>query len=420
MTRALSQPAARRPLRRLSSGVAAISLALALSGCLGLEGRESVQAAVPSQPTASMGEFVAGLWPDARARGVSRATFDAAFAGVTVDPSIIAITKRQSEFVQPIWTYVDNAAAESRVAAGRQAATQWSAVLGRIEERYGVPRSVVLGIWGMETNFGANTGDKSVIRSLATLAQARYRGDFFRNELLTALQILEQDHIEVARMRGSWAGAMGQTQFMPSSFMKHAVDFTGDGVRDIWGSVPDALASTANYLKSFGWQPGLPWGMEVALPANFSYLPVSRTFAAWQQAGVKRADGRPLPTSGEARLFFPAGHLGPAFLLTANFDVIKAYNSSDAYALGVGHLGDRIVGGGPFQRPWPRNQTLLAKPEVKELQEWLARRGHDVGEADGRIGSKTREATRTEQARLGLTPDGFPTPALLQRLRAGR
>ncbi len=368
----------------------------------------------------SFSGFVASLWPDAQRRGVTRATFDAAFAGVTPDDKIIELTRRQSEFVKPIWEYVNGAVTASRVEQGGEAATRWSSAVAAAESRYGVERTVILGIWGMETNFGSFTGGKDVIRSLATLAHEGYRGDFFRDELLTALVILQQGHVDREDMKGSWAGAMGQTQFMPSSFMKFAVDADGDGHKNIWTSIPDAMASTANYLRQHGWTPGLPWGFEVALPEGFDWRFRTGTFAQWRNAGVSRADGAAMPRSGEASLFLPAGARGPAFLVTSNFAVIKRYNSSDAYALGVGHLGDRIFGGAAIAARWPVGEKQLDKGQRLEVQRHLNRLGFDVGEPDGKLGSKTREAVRSFQEQRGLLPDGYPTVALLEALRAVR
>lgn len=383
----------------------------------------------PSQATAraadasaqgSFSAFVASLWPQARERGVTRATFDSAFSGVTPDPKIIELTRKQSEFVKPIWEYVNGAVTPTRVEQGAEAASRWSSAVAAAESRYGVERSVILGIWGMETNFGSFTGGKDVFRSLATLAHEQYRGDFFKDELLTALVILQQGHVDREDMKGSWAGAMGQTQFMPSSFMKFAVDADGDGHKNIWTSIPDAMASTANYLRQHGWTPGLPWGFEVQLPEGFDWRMQSGAFGSWRNAGVRRADGAAMPRSGEATLFLPAGARGPAFLITSNFAVIKRYNSSDAYAIGVGHLGDRIMGGGPIAARWPVGERQLDRAQRLEVQRQLNRLGFDVGEPDGKLGSKTREAVRNFQETRGLVPDGYPTVAVLEALRAVR
>jgi lytic murein transglycosylase len=364
--------------------------------------------------------FVQSLWPAAKARGVSRATFNEAFRGVQPDPKIIALTRKQSEFVRPIWDYINGSVSAQRLQRGREMAAEWSRTLAAVEKTYGVPRSVVLGVWGMETNFGSFTGSIYVVRALATLAYTGYRGDFFKEELLIALRILEEDHIDRDKMLGSWAGAMGQTQFMPSSFMKYAVDGNRDGRRDIWSSVPDAMASTANYLHRQGWRPGLPWGFEVKLPRSFDFRPLRQNFAHWQALGLRRVDGKPMPRAGEATLFLPGGAGGPAFLVTSNYDVIKSYNSSDAYAMGVAHLGDRIAGGLSIQGAWPKDQPMLGRDERQELQERLALLGFYEGETDGKLGSKTREAVRNFQLRRGLIPDGYADDAVLRELRAAR
>ncbi|MCB8822418.1 lytic murein transglycosylase [Microvirga rosea] len=402
-----------RLVRRLLCG--ALLLGLALAG-----GREAVFPQAHAQAQGSFQSFVENLWGPAKARGVSRATFNEAFRGVEPDPKIIALTKKQSEFVRPIWEYIEGSVSAQRLDRGRQMASEWSRTLDLVERTYGVPRSVVLGVWGMETNFGSFTGSIYVVRALATLAYTRYRGDFFKEELLTALQILENDHVDREKMLGSWAGAMGQTQFMPSSFMKFAVDGNRDGTRDIWTSVPDALASTANYLRQQGWEPGLPWGFEVKLPKGFDFRNLRQGFSSWAALGLRRADGKALPRSGEASLFLPGGASGPSFLVTDNYDVIKSYNSSDAYAMGVAYLGDRVMGGMPIQGNWPKGKPLLDKEQREEVQQHLANLGFYDGNADGKLGSKTREAVRNFQLRRGLVPDGYADLALLQELRAAR
>lgn len=407
-----------QPIRVARSLCSALILGLSLNLGLGAAGTAPVMAQEASE--AGFQRFVESLWQAARARGVSRSTFDEAFRGVGPDSKIIALTRKQSEFVRPIWDYVNGAISAQRLERGRQMAAEWSKTLAAVERTYGVPRSVVLGVWGMETNFGSFTGSIYAVRALATLAYTGYRGEFFRDELLTALQILEAEHIDRDKMLGSWAGAMGHTQFMPSSYMKFAVDGNRDGVRDIWGSVPDALASTANYLRQHGWKPGLPWGFEVELPRGFDFRNLRQGFASWQGLGVRRADGKPMPQSGEAALFLPGGARGPAFLVTDNYAVIKAYNSSDAYAMGVAHLGDRITGGGPIQGAWPKDEPMLDKDQRQELQERLAALGLYDGETDGKLGSKTRDAVRNFQLKRGLIPDGYADVAVLRELRAVR
>jgi membrane-bound lytic murein transglycosylase B len=404
------------------AAAALISLAPALAQTTGSINTSGAQArnAQASPASASFDIFLQRLWPQAQARGISRATFDLAFRGVTPDASIVALTKKQSEFSAPIWNYLENAVGGSRIQRGREAAAENASVLAQVEARYGVPKEVVLGVWGMETNYGSFKGSKDVIRSLATLAAIRYRGDFFRDELLTALELIEKGYVERNELKGSWAGAMGHTQFMPSSYMKYAVDWTGDGHADIWTSSSDAIASTANYLKGYGWVPGLPWGMEVTLPDGFDHRLDKASFSAFASAGVRRADGGRLPSSGEGRLFYPAGHTGPVMLLTANFDVIKKYNSSDAYAMAVGHLGDRIAGRAAIQANWPTKAPRLDMAATRDLQNRLKAIGLYNHDADGRIGTGTREAVRRYQISAGEIADGYPTPALLAKLRGKR
>lgn len=366
-------------------------------------------------PKGDFAAFVAALWPDAQRAGVSREVFEAALSGVTPDAKVAALTRKQAEFSKPIWVYVNGSVSAGRLAQASRMAAAYSPTLDWVESNYGVPREIVLAVWGMESGFGANTGGLSVIRSLATLAHMRYRGTFFRDELIQALQILQAGHVTPAGMRGSWAGAMGQTQFMPSSYLAYAVDADGDGHPNIWTSAPDALASTANYLRRKGWQPGLPWLVEVSLPAGMDLGTHRRGFGDWAAMGVRRVDGQALPGSGNANLFMPAGIQGPVFLAGDNFEVIRAYNSSDAYAMGVGYLANRIAGGGAFTRAWPAK--ALSHPERTEVQKRLAHLGLYRGETDGRHGSKTREALRHFQARQGLVTDGYADFTVLNALR---
>jgi lytic murein transglycosylase len=377
-----------------------------------------------ADPT-GFGRFVQALWPEARGRGVSRATFDTAFRGVAPDPKIIALTHRQSEFVRPVWDYIADGVSAQRLGRGRAMASEWRQTLDAVERTYGVPREVVLGVWGMETNFGAMMGTTDTLRALATLAYTRYRGDFFKTELLAALEILQEEPgrrsgLPGSRLRGSWAGAMGHTQFMPSSYRAFAVDGNRDGVRDIWGSVPDALASTANYLRRHGWQPGLPWGFEVRLPRGFDFRNLRQGFSSWAGLGVHRMDGTRMPRAGEATLLLPAGAQGPAFLVTDNYAVIKAYNASDAYAMAVAHLGDRIGGARPIQAAWPAHEPVLDRDQRQEVQQRLLRLGFYRGEPDGKLGSGTREAVRNFQLHRSLVPDGYADWALLRELRTAR
>jgi membrane-bound lytic murein transglycosylase B len=317
-----------------------------------------------AKPDPAFAAFLQELWPDARAKGVSRATFDLAFAGLTPDPRVMAITRRQPEYGRPAGAYIASMVSKARIDIGTRKAAEFAATLDAVEERYGVDRWIILAIWGIETSYGAAPDRWDVIRSLATLAQARYRHPYFRNELITALVILQQGHIARNAMLGSFAGAMGQPQFMPSSFMEHAVDFSGDGRRDIWTNVPDVLASIANYLQKGGWKSGMTYGFEVIVPAGFDYRQSRGSFADWRVLGVRRADGGAFPAEGQAILFFPSGARGPAFLVTDNFVVIKRYNNSDVYALAASHLADRMHGGGPILAPWPQEDRQLSIEEV--------------------------------------------------------
>ena len=372
--------------------------------------------------TANSADFVRGLWPAAQAQGVSRQAFDASFAGYSPIKQVIELTKKQPEFTQTVQQYVDRRVTEAQASKGRAMRSEWTQTLGRTTQRFGVQPEIVLAIWGMETNFGGFMGGNNTIHALATLTESGYRADFFRNELLTALRIVSDGHVAPKQMVGSWAGAMGHTQFMPSSFMRYAVDFNGDGRKDIWNSIPDALGSTANYLNAFGWRPGETWGYEVKLPAGFNFAAArdagKLTVGQWKQMGITRVSGRDFPRSGDvARLYMPAGANGPVFLLLPNFEVIKRYNNSDSYALAVGHLADRIIGGGPFVTPWPAGDYALSKAQRAELQTLLARAGYDVGTADGVIGPKTRAAVMAFQQRQGLAADGHVSGLVLERLK---
>ena len=366
--------------------------------------------------------FVAGIRREAAAWGIAEKTLDAAFRDVTApDPKVAARRQGQSEFSRPVWAYLAGAVSAGRVARGRALAARHADLLASTERRTGVPPAVVVAVWGMESDFGADSGSIPTIRALATLAFLGHGGGTFREELLAALRILEAGHIAPERMRGSWAGAMGQTQFMPSSYLRHATDGDGDGVADIWGSGSDALASTATFLAASGWRAGQPWGAEVALPDDVDLAAHKADFSDFARRGLRRADGAPLPRSGEASLFLPAGRDGPAFLLAeANWEAIRAYNTSDAYALAVGHLADRIAGGAPLARAWPTAAPLLDRAGIRAVQRRLAADGLYSGEADGRLGRRTRDAVRAYQIRAGLVPDGYAGPALLAHLNGAR
>jgi membrane-bound lytic murein transglycosylase B len=299
--------------------------------------------------------FLDGVWPDAQAAGITRATFDIAFAGVAIDRRVIALIHKQPEYGKPIKAYVDDIASPVRVEAGRGEAAEWAKTLAAVEQKFAVDPAVILGIWGIETSFGNEKDKWDVIRSLATLAYASDRGAYFRTELISALKMLQQGDMARDKMLGSWSGAMGQPQFMPSGYLQFAVNFSGNGRPDIWTTVPDVLASIANYLHLDGWNPNLPWGFEVAVPVGFDYRRSRGSFPDWGKLGVTRADGAAMPSAGDAIMYFPTGASGPAFLVTSNFNVIKLYNNSDVYALAVAYLGDRIRGGGPIHATWPKS-----------------------------------------------------------------
>lgn len=388
--------------------------ALAIAGAL------SLGAVAPA--LANSADFVRGLWPLAEARGVSRSAFEAAFAGYNYMPKIMELTRKQPEFSQTVQQYVDRRVTNAQAAKGQAMRGEWAQTLGGAQQRWGVQPEIVLAIWGMETNFGGFMGGENTIHALATLTEGGYRADFFRGELLTALRIVSDGHVSPGNMVGSWAGAMGHTQFMPSSFMAYAVDYNGDGRKDIWNSVQDALGSTANYLNNFKWRPGETWGYEVKLPNGFDFARARQMERAplsqWQAMGIQRVSGKPFPRASDVgRLYMPAGAAGPTFLLLPNFDVIKRYNNSDSYALAVGHLADRIIGGGGFATPWPAGDYALTKAQKAELQTLLGRAGFDVGSPDGVIGPKTRAAVLAYQTRMGLPADGYISGRLLDTLK---
>ena len=386
-----------------------------------LVGASALAASAAIGPAFGKGsDFVDATWRSAKARGVSRRTFDAAMGDFKPLKSVLKLTGAQPEFVSTAADYVTKRVDGGKAATGQSMRGEWTQTLAAVADRFGVQPEIVLAIWGIETNFGSYMGSTNTVHGLATLAHAGYRASFFGDELITALEILEAGHVTPGKMVGSWAGAMGHPQFMPSSFMKYAVDFKGEGHKDIWGSVPDALASTANYLSSHGWRAGETWGYEVALPAGFDYNNVwngaSATLRDWSAIGVRRANGKAFPRSDDiASLYMPMGGNGPVFAVLPNFDVIKRYNNSSSYALAVGHLADRILGSAGFVRPWPQDNGL-SKAQRLELQAQLGKRGYDLGKPDGIIGARTRAALMDFQAKAGLTPDGFASANALKAL----
>jgi len=363
----------------------------------------------------SFAAFVEGLWPDAANKGITRATFDTAFAGMTADAGVLAAMRREPEYGKPFGAYVASLASPSRIATGLRKSAQWAVTLRAVEDKFGVDQSILVSIWGIESSFGECEQRWDVFRSIATLAQAGFQHPLFRDELFAALKILQDGHIARREFVGSWAGAMGQPQFLPSSYLKYAVDFDGDGKADIWRSVPDVLASIANYLQKYGWQPRLPWGFEVVVPPGFDYRVSRGTFAEWVARGVQRADGGLFPLSGDAILFFPSGAAGPAFLVTDNFIVLKRFNNSDAYALAVAALADRLRGLPAFRGAWPTDDFQPSRNQRIALQHRLADFGYKVADFDGHFDFDLRDAIRDLQQRFGMIPDGHPSRAFLDR-----
>lgn len=359
----------------------------------------------------------------AAAKGVATATFDNHTRAIVPDMAVIAALDAQPEFTTAIWDYLAALVDDERVADGQAMLAQWADTLAAVEARYAVEPAVVIAVWGVESNFGRNFGKRPLVQSLATLSCFGRRQPYFRGELFTALQILQEGHVDAERFTGSWAGAFGHTQFMPSTFMRVAEDFDGDGRRDLIGSVPDALASTANFLASAGWQHGRPWGIEVRLPEGFDAAQAGRKarrpLDAWRRAGLTRADGSALPGGDEnAGLILPAGPRGPAFLTLKNFDVLFSYNAAESYALAIAHLADRLRGGpAAFHTAWPTDDPGLSRAERREVQQLLNARGYDVGEADGVLGTRTRRAIAELQRELGREPDGRAGRHLLDYLR---
>ena len=366
---------------------------------------------------------LAGLWPLAERRGVSRAVFEANVAGLTPDLRIMDLLDAQPEFTKSFWDYLDLLVNEDRIQNGRAILAQHRATFDAVEKAYGVDRHFIAAIWGVESNYGTQIGERSVIRSTATLACVGRRQDYFREEFLSALEILARGDVKADHLKGSWAGAFGPTQFMPTSFKRYAVDFDGDGRRDVVDSVPDVIASTANNLKKDGWVAGQTWGYEIVVPEGFNFMLADRSrvmaVREWERLGISRAGGKAFPRADDrAYLLVPAGAQGPGFLMLQNFRVIMKYNPAEAYALAIGHLADRLRGGEPFVQAWPRHERVLTRAERYELQQHLAARGYDVGEPDGRLGGKTRNALRQFQSSVGHVPDGFASAAVLEQLRS--
>lgn len=378
---------------------------------------------VPASATQSFSVWKKGFAELAQEKGIKKETLKTALDPVELDPSVQKLIAHQPEFTKSVWEYLDAAVSKSRVRQGRHLLAKHEKLLKKIEKQFGVQPQYLVAIWGLETSYGKNFGGHSVIRSLATLAYDSDRSEFYRKELLAALRIIEEGHVSNDRMIGSWAGAMGHTQFMPSTFMRYAINFDNNPKKDLWNSLEDVFASTANYLEKANWQAGQPWGIEVKLPKKVDWTLADPTtwltLKEWSEQGVLHVDGRSLNhlDEKEARLFLPAGHNGPAFLVFKNFLAFKVYNNSDSYALAVGYLGDRIRGAREIQAKWPRKDVPLSFTQKEDLQYLLTVLGYDTGGVDGKIGPNTREALRNWQTEMGLPADGYVNEEILNLLR---
>jgi membrane-bound lytic murein transglycosylase B len=392
------------------------------SGEDGASGHPLMTASAIREAAANFPNCVAGMWPDAARRNVSQENFQRFTAGLTPDLRIMDLMDAQPEFTKSIWDYLDILVNDNRLAKGKEILAKYKPQFDAMEKAYGVDRNIIAAFWGIESNYSTQIGDRSVLQSTATLACVGRRQAYFKDEFLASLEILNRGDLQPEQLHGSWAGAFGATQFMPTVYKRFAVDADGDGRRDVVDSPADIISSTANNLKKDGWQPGQPWGFEVSVPKGFNYMLADRskplTFAQWQQHGVLRANNQPFPRPNDkAYLLAPAGAAGPGFLMMQNFRVILKYNPAEAYALAIGHFADRLRGGAPFIQPWPRQERVLSRTERLELQQLLARRGFYRGTPDGQFGGETRQALRNFQASIGAPADGFATSEMLEQLR---
>ena len=401
---------------------AATSTPLPWTGEDGASGHPLMTASAIREAAANFDHCVASMWPDAARRGVSQESFQKFTAGLAPDLRIMDLMDSQPEFTKAIWEYLDILVNDNRMAKGREILAKYKPQFDAVEKAYGVDRYIVASIWGIESNYSTQMGDRSVLNSTATLACIGRRQKYFKDEFLVALEILHRGDLRPEQLRGSWAGAFGPTQFMPTAFKRYAVDADGDGRRDVVDNPYDLIASTANNLKKDGWQTGASWGYEIVIPKGFNFMLADRakamTLAQWDQLGVKRAGGKPFPNpTDRAYLLAPAGAEAPGFLMLQNFRVIMKYNPAEAYALAIGHFADRLRGGAPFVQPWPRQERVLSRAERLELQQLLAQRGFYRGTPDGQFGGHTREALRSFQASIGAPADGFASSDVLERLR---
>ncbi|MDO4710150.1 MAG: lytic murein transglycosylase [Pseudomonadota bacterium] len=391
-----------------------------------LAAAQSVPVAASAEEAAQFSRCMAGLKPAAAAAGVSAATFERHAMSITPDMSVLPLLNRQPEFSTPLWDYLAMLVDARRVREGRERLLMHADVLRRVEARYGVDPATVVAVWGVESDYGQNFGKRSLQQSLGTLACFGRRQAFFRSELFEVLKIIQRGDVAPADLQGSWAGAFGHTQFMPSTYNRIAVDFDGDGRRDLVGSIPDALGSTANYLLRSGWRSGQPWGYEVRLPRGFNMALAGRTqrkpLSQWQAMGIARVDGKPidLPADTRAAVLAPTGINGPAFIVFKNYDAIYSYNAAESYALAIALLANALRGEPGLVQAWPTDDPGLGRDERIELQRLLLARGHDIGKVDGMLGRASREAIGKEQARLGWPQDGRAGVKLLKALREGR
>lgn len=381
------------------------------------------QSGPSAEEQAAFAHWIEEFKKQARASGLSEKTLEDAFAGIKLNPKVLKADAFQPEFSKPIWSYLDGAASPYRIKKGKEALESHKALFSELQTKYEVQSRFIVAIWGLETSFGAITGDYSVIEALATLAFKSRRAKFGRTQLMAALEIIEAGDKSATELTGSWAGAMGHGQFIPTTYLAYAVDHDGDGKRDIWDNQGDAFASISNYLAKSGWQPDQDWGREVKLPADFDYALADRrtlhTMKDWRAAGLTFMGGEPVPdVDRSASVIVPAGHKGPAFLIFENFRAVLRYNNSTAYALAIGLIADQVAGGPAVQKDWPRDLKPLSKSERKHLQQLLTNRAISTGGIDGIIGGKTRNAIRTFQKQNGMIADGFASTELLNHLKS--
>jgi peptidoglycan lytic transglycosylase B len=392
------------------------------SGEDGASGHPLMTASAIREAAANFDNCIGSMWPDAARRNISQESFQRFTAGLAPDLRIMDLLDSQPEFTKSIWDYLDILVNDNRITKGREMLAKYKAQFDATEKAYGVDRYVIAAIWGIESNYSTQIGDRSVLQSTATLACIGRRQKYFKDEFLATLEILHHGDLRPEQLRGSWAGAFGPTQFMPTAFKRYAVDADGDGRRDVVDDPADLIASTANNLKKDGWQTGKGWGFEVVVPKGFDYMLADRartmSFAQWEHLGIKRADAQAFPAAADkVYLLAPAGAEGPAFLMLQNFRVIMKYNPAEAYALAIGHFADRLKGGPAFVQSWPRQERELSRAERLELQQLLAQRGFYRGTPDGQFGGETREALRGFQASIGAPADGFASSEMLERLR---